>query len=96
MHSNQNHQPPGQPQLQDLQQDITQQVPPKEEEEEEEEAQQEQAMGQAKKRVTKHIRLLHQYNSIRDIGTGLMGLIAERKGERMVDVYQEFGVDVRD
>ncbi|KAL8796048.1 MAG: hypothetical protein Q9195_001624 [Heterodermia aff. obscurata] len=42
--------------------------------------------------VSKHIKLLHQYNEIRDIGQGLMGLIADQRGVRIVDVYEEFGV----
>ena len=43
-----------------------------------------------------HIGLLHEYNAIRDIGTGLMGLIAERRGVRTLDVYGEFGLAVGD
>ena len=42
--------------------------------------------------VSKHIKLLHKYNEIRDIGQGLMGLIADQRGVRIVDVYEEFGV----
>jgi DNA repair protein Swi5/Sae3 len=42
--------------------------------------------------VQRHIRLLHQYNEIKDIGQGLMGLIAEARGVRYADVQKEYGV----
>ncbi|KAL1969024.1 hypothetical protein VTN77DRAFT_858 [Rasamsonia byssochlamydoides] len=50
----------------------------------------------ATKTVQKHIRLLHSYNEIRDIGQGLLGLIADARGVRHVDVQREFGVGVED
>jgi DNA repair protein Swi5/Sae3 len=46
--------------------------------------------------VKRHIRLLHDYNEIKDIGQGLMGLIADARGMRQVDVQREFGVGDRD
>ncbi|KAL6236639.1 DNA repair protein [Aspergillus navahoensis] len=46
--------------------------------------------------VKRHIRLLHEYNEIKDIGQGLMGLIADARGVRQVDVQREFGADVKD
>ncbi|GFF21974.1 DNA repair protein SWI5 homolog [Aspergillus udagawae] len=46
--------------------------------------------------VKRHIRLLHEYNEIKDIGQGLMGLIADARGMRQVDVQREFGVGDRD
>ncbi|KAL1957648.1 hypothetical protein VTO42DRAFT_5625 [Malbranchea cinnamomea] len=46
--------------------------------------------------VKRHIRLLHQYNEIKDIGQGLMGLIAEARGVRHVDVQAEFGMGSKD
>lgn len=46
----------------------------------------------ATKTVQKHIRLLHAYNEIRDIGQGLLGLIADARGVRQIDVQKEFGV----
>lgn len=46
--------------------------------------------------VQRHIKLLHQYNEIRDIGLGLLGMIAETRGDRLVDVQQQFGVTERD
>ncbi|KAL4942134.1 hypothetical protein BDV06DRAFT_192974 [Aspergillus oleicola] len=46
--------------------------------------------------VKRHIRLLHEYNEIKDIGQGLMGLIADARGVRQVDVQREFGVGSKD
>ncbi|KAL3476098.1 Swi5-domain-containing protein [Aspergillus californicus] len=46
--------------------------------------------------VKRHIRLLHEYNEIKDVGQGLMGLIADARGVRQVDVQKEFGVGERD
>ena len=46
--------------------------------------------------VKAHIKLLHDYNEIRDVGQGLMGIIADNRGVRARDVYQEFGVDEGD
>lgn len=42
--------------------------------------------------VQRHIRLLHEYNEIKDIGQGLMGLIAEARGVRQVEVQRDFGI----
>ena len=39
-----------------------------------------------------HISLLHKYNEIKDIGQGLMGLIADKRDCRVVGVMEEFGV----
>ena len=46
--------------------------------------------------VQRHIKLLHQYNEIKDIGMGLFGLIADRRGVRVKDVFEEFGVSEDD
>ncbi|OOQ87640.1 Mating-type switching protein swi5 [Penicillium brasilianum] len=46
--------------------------------------------------VKRHIRLLHEYNEIKDIAQGLMGLIAEARGVRQVDVQREYGVKEQD
>ncbi|KAL2002601.1 hypothetical protein VTN02DRAFT_6411 [Thermoascus thermophilus] len=48
------------------------------------------------KTVQRHIRLLHAYNEIKDVGQGLMGLIADARGVRQVDVQSEFGVGTND
>lgn len=46
--------------------------------------------------VKSHIKLLHDYNEIRDVGQGLMGIIADNRGVRVRDVYQDFDVDEGD
>ncbi|KAL2814644.1 Swi5-domain-containing protein [Aspergillus granulosus] len=46
--------------------------------------------------MKRHIRLLHEYNEIKDVGQGLIGLIADARGMRQVDVQEEFGVGERD
>ncbi|KZZ94126.1 DNA repair protein Swi5/Sae3 [Ascosphaera apis ARSEF 7405] len=46
--------------------------------------------------VNRHIRLLHEYNEIKDVGQGLLGLIAESRGVRYVDVQKEFEVAEKD
>ncbi|OQD70496.1 hypothetical protein PENDEC_c023G06235 [Penicillium decumbens] len=42
--------------------------------------------------VNRHIRLLHEYNEIKDAAQGLIGLIADARGVRQVEVEREFGV----
>ncbi|KAF8463596.1 Swi5-domain-containing protein [Kalaharituber pfeilii] len=46
--------------------------------------------------VKRHISLLHQFNEIRDVAQGLLGLIAENRGVRVQDIYLEFGLDPDD
>lgn len=46
--------------------------------------------------VKEHIILLHKYNEIKDIGQGLMGLIADKRDCRVVVVMDEFGVGEKD
>ncbi|KAL2865693.1 SWI5/SAE3 family protein [Aspergillus lucknowensis] len=46
--------------------------------------------------VKRHIRLLHEYNDVKDVGQGLIGLIADARGMRQVDVQKEFGVGGQD
>ncbi|KAL2787333.1 DUF1337 domain protein [Aspergillus keveii] len=46
--------------------------------------------------VKRHIRLLHEYNEIKDAGQGLIGLIADARGMRQADVEREFGVGEKD
>lgn len=50
----------------------------------------------ANKMVKEHIKLLHEYNELKDIGQGLMGLIADQRGVRIVEVQDEFGIDAND
>lgn len=48
--------------------------------------------------VKTHIKLLHEYNEIRDVGQGMIGMIADNRGVRIAELYEsgEFGVGVRD
>lgn len=46
--------------------------------------------------IKNHIALLHKYNEIKDIGQGLMGLIADKRDCRIVSVMEEFGVEEGD
>ncbi|CAL5874074.1 uncharacterized protein PFLUO_LOCUS8361 [Penicillium psychrofluorescens] len=46
--------------------------------------------------VRQHIRLLHEYNEIKDVGQGLMGMIADARGVRVVEIHREFGVREKD
>lgn len=46
--------------------------------------------------VKRHIRLLRDYNEIKDVGLGLMGLIADGRGCRLGSVMEEFGVGGKD
>lgn len=50
----------------------------------------------AEETVKKHITLLHDYNDIRDVGQGLIGMIADNRGVRIGELYDEFGVDLKD
>lgn len=55
-----------------------------------------EVMAAANKIVKKHIELLHEYNEIKDVGQGLMGLIADQRGVRIVEVQDEFGIGTKD
>jgi hypothetical protein len=46
--------------------------------------------------VKRHIKLLHTYNEIKDVGQGLMGLIADSRGVRLKEVMEEIGVGEKD
>lgn len=46
----------------------------------------------AKARIQQHIALLHTYNGIKDIGQGLMGMLAEQRGVQVKEVMRDFGV----
>lgn len=50
----------------------------------------------ADKLVKDHIKLLHEYNELKDVGQGLMGLIADQRGVRIVEIQDEFGMDAKD
>jgi hypothetical protein len=53
-------------------------------------------MVAANKIVKDHIKLLHEYNELKDVGQGLMGLIADQRGVRIVEVQEEFGIEAGD
>jgi hypothetical protein len=53
-------------------------------------------MAAANKIVKDHIKLLHEYNELKDVGQGLMGLIADQRGVRIIEVQEEFGIDAQD
>lgn len=46
--------------------------------------------------VNNHIRLLREYNDVRDMGTSLMGIIADNRQVQMKSVYEDFHVDEKD
>ncbi|CAD6499746.1 BgTH12-03854 [Blumeria graminis f. sp. triticale] len=46
--------------------------------------------------VRMHIELLHAYNEIRDVGQGLIGMLAEQQGVRIGSLYENFGVGIKD
>ncbi|CRG88588.1 hypothetical protein PISL3812_05619 [Talaromyces islandicus] len=50
----------------------------------------------ASQTVRNHIHLLHAYNEIRGIGQGLLGLVADARGARHVDIQNEFGISPGD
>ncbi|TGO30460.1 hypothetical protein BPAE_0005g00560 [Botrytis paeoniae] len=50
----------------------------------------------AKQTVQRHIKLLHNYNDIKDVGQGLLGMIADNRGVRVGELYEEFGVGIAD
>jgi hypothetical protein len=53
-------------------------------------------MAEAKTVIKEHIHRLHNYNEIRDVGQGLIGMIADQRGVRIVECQEEFGVGVGD
>lgn len=54
------------------------------------------ALASAHARIKEHIALLHKYNEIKDIGQGLMGLIADQRGVRVVEVMESFEMNEKD
>jgi DNA repair protein Swi5/Sae3 len=46
--------------------------------------------------IKQHIKLLHEYNEIKDVAQGLIGMIADARDVRVVDCQREFGVGVGD
>lgn len=54
------------------------------------------ALASANVTIKEHIALLHKYNEIKDIGQGLMGLIAESRGCRVAVVMEDYGMGEKD
>lgn len=46
--------------------------------------------------VQRHIRLLHEYNEIRDVALNFVGKIAEKERCRAIDVLKEYDMDEKD
>ncbi|OHF03879.1 hypothetical protein CORC01_00741 [Colletotrichum orchidophilum] len=48
--------------------------------------------------VAKHVKLLREYNEIKDVGQQLMGMVAEKRGVTVGSLYVtgEFGVGPKD
>lgn len=55
-----------------------------------------EAVNSANAVIKEHITLLHKYNEIKDIAQGLMGLIADQRGERLGAVMQSFDMGEKD
>jgi DNA repair protein Swi5/Sae3 len=49
-------------------------------------------VAKAKELIQDHIQRLHQYNEIKDVAQGLIGMIADARGVRVRDCQGEFGV----
>ena len=54
------------------------------------------ALATANGVIKGHITLLHKYNEIKDIGQGLMGMIADKRGVRVATVMEDFDMDEKD
>ncbi|KAK6521684.1 hypothetical protein TWF506_001891 [Arthrobotrys conoides] len=46
--------------------------------------------------IKQHIKLLHDFNEIRDVGLHLIGMIADERGVGLKEVLGEFGVTAKD
>ncbi len=62
----------------------------------EEDARTKAALAHANSVIKKHIALLSKYNEIKDIGQGLMGMIAETRSVRIATVMEDFGMEEKD
>ena len=54
------------------------------------------ALETADRKIKTQIKQLQQYNDIKDIGTQLMGMIAEKRGCRIAEIQEEFGIKADD
>ena len=55
-----------------------------------------QALLSANAVIKEHIANLHRYNEIKDVGQGLMGLIADKRGVRVAEVMREYDMGEKD
>ena len=46
--------------------------------------------------VRRHIKLLHEYNEIRDVALNFAGKLAEGEQRRTIDVLEEYGMTAKD
>ena len=46
--------------------------------------------------MRRHIKLLHEYNEIRDVALSFAGKIAEKDQCRTIDVLKEYEMDEKD
>lgn len=56
----------------------------------------ERALRMSKLIEREHIDLLSRYNAIKDVATGLIGMIAEARQERVIDIMRTYDVDADD
>ena len=61
-----------------------------------EEQRTQQALTSANVVINDHIKNLHRYNEIKDIGQGLMGLVADKKGVRVAEVMADYDMNEKD
>lgn len=54
------------------------------------------SLTRTKSRVDHHIRVLHEYNEIKDVVQALMGKCAELEGRTTRDMYDKFGLQLDD
>ncbi|KAK1708560.1 DNA repair protein [Colletotrichum lupini] len=60
--------------------------------------QKEKEFEEASAVVAEHVKLLREYNQIKDVGQQLMGMVAEKRGVTVGSLYEtrEFGVGPKD
>ncbi|EXJ92735.1 hypothetical protein A1O3_01287, partial [Capronia epimyces CBS 606.96] len=56
----------------------------------------EAAMHHANVIFARHISLLKEYNEIKDVAMGMLSLIAEKEGRRLVEIMEERGLSEKD
>jgi len=49
--------------------------------------------GMGEDTVRQHIRLLHEYNEVKDVAMGLLGLVADARGVAVGAVMREMGIE---